>query len=166
MLTRAFKLLLVASLCMLGGCSGLRPLYGTAGSGPSVVANMSALAVEEQHTRAGQIIRNELLDGVSTRTPRFSLKLLVTERVIDVASLSSTLGSRRRYALSAHYELAEFGSGKPVNSGDSFSNVEFDTINTPVADLQAADDARRRASKELGQDLRLRIAAFLSVTKG
>ena len=166
MLTRAFKLLLVASLCMLGGCSGLRPLYGTAGGGSSVVANMSALAVEEQHTRAGQIIRNELLDGVSTASPRFALKLLVTERVIDVASLSSTLGSRKRYALSAHYELVQFGSGKPVNSGDSFSNVEFDTINVPVADLQAADDARRRASKELGQDLRLRIATFLSATKG
>ena len=159
-------MIVVVSLCVLSGCSGFRPLYGTAPGGGSVAVDMSSLTVEEQHTRGGQIIRNELLDGVKPGQARFSLKLDVTERLIDVASLSSSLGSRRRYALSAHYELIDLASSKSLTKGDSFSNVEFDTVNVPVSDLQAADDARLRAGKELGGDLRLRIATFLSASKG
>ena len=159
----------VVALCGLlafTGCTGLKPLYGTSAGGTSVAADMSSLTVEEQRSRAGQIIRNELLDGVKPGQPHFALNLQVTERQIDVASLSSTLGSRKRYALTAHYELVNTASSKTLTSGDSFSNVEYDTVNVPVADLQAADDARKRAGKELGQDLRLRIATFLSSTKG
>jgi LPS-assembly lipoprotein len=157
---------LVVGLFGLSGCSGLKPLYGTASNGSSVASDISALSVEEQHSRAGQIVRNELLDGVKPGQTRYSLKLQVTERVIDVATLSSTLGSRKRYALSSHYDLVDSVGGKTVTTGDTFSNVEFDTINQPVADLQAADDARNRAGRELGQDLRLRIAASLSALKG
>jgi LPS-assembly lipoprotein len=166
MLKRISQLIVVVSLCVLSGCSGFRPLYGTAPGGGSVAVDMSSLAVEEQHTRGGQIIRNELLDGVQPGLARYSLKLDVTERWIDVASLSSSLGSRRRYALTAHYELIDLASSKSLTKGDSFSNVEFDTVNVPVSDLQAADDARLRAGKELGGDLRLRIATFLSASKG
>jgi len=147
----------------LSGCSGYKPLYGTASG--TVAADISALAVEEQHTRAGQIIRNELLDGVKPGAARYNLKLVVTEKLIDVATLSSRLGSRRRVALSVHYDLIDTNGVKSLTSGDSFSNVEFDTINQPVADLQAAEDAKRRAGKELGQDIRLRIAAFLSTPR-
>jgi LPS-assembly lipoprotein len=166
MLKRISQLIVVLSLCVLSGCSGFKPLYGTAPGGGSVAVDMSSLTVEEQHTRGGQIIRNELLDGVQPGLARYSLKLDVTERWIDVASLSSSLGSRRRYALTAHYELIDLASSKSLTKGDSFSNVEFDTVNVPVSDLQAADDARLRAGKELGGDLRLRIATFLSASKG
>ena len=165
MLKQISQLIVVVSLCVLSGCTGFKPLYGTAAVGGSVAVDMSALAVEEQHSRGGQILRNVLLDGVKPAQARFTLKLQVTERVIDVASLSSTLGSRKRYALSAHYELIDLASSKSLTAGDSFSNVEFDIINVPVSDLQAADDARMRAGRELGQDLRLRIAAFLSASK-
>lgn len=166
MLKFLLQFTLVSGLFGLSGCTGFKPLYGTNAGGLSVVASMSALAVEEQRSRAGQIVRNELLDGVTPGQSRFQLKLLVTERIFDIANLSSTLGARRRYALTAHYELIASSNGRSLNAGDSFSNVEFDIINLPVADLQAADDARTRASKELGQDLRLRIAAFLSTAKG
>jgi LPS-assembly lipoprotein len=166
MLKQISQLMIVVSLCAVSGCSGFRPLYGTASGGSSVAADMSSLAVEEQHTRAGQIIRNELLDGVTPGLARYTLKLAVTERSINVASLSSSLGSRARYALSAHYELIDSQSGKSLTVGDSFSNVEYNLIDVPVSDVQAADDARMRAGKELGGDLRLRIAAFLSANKG
>ena len=166
MLKRIAPLFLISCSVGLSGCTGLRPLYGSSGTNGSVAADISFLAVAEQHTRSGQIVRNQLLDGVKPGQSRYNLKLDVTERVIDVASLPSTLGSRKRYALSAHYELIDGVGGKSISSGDSFSNVEFDTINQPVADLQAADDARDRAGRELGQDLRLRIAVFLSASKG
>ena len=68
--------------------------------------------------------------------------------------------------MSAHFELYDTASGKSLNSGNSFSNVEFDVINVPVSDLSAADNARARAAKELGQDIKLRLSAILAAQKG
>ena len=150
----------------LAGCGTYRPLYGKGPDGTSLAGSLASLSVPEQHTRSGQLLRNELLDGTHPGAlQRFSLKLDVTERVIYVAGLSSSSAVRKRFNLTAHFELFDAKSDKPVTAGDSFSNVEFDTVNVPVSDLQAEDAARSRAAKELGQDIRLRLASFLAIQK-
>ena len=67
------KALPALALCalLLGGCGTYRPLYGTAANGTSVATSLSQLMVQEQHTRAGQLIRNELLDGAGTGRQRY-----------------------------------------------------------------------------------------------
>ena len=57
-------------------------------------------------------------------------------------------------------------TGKAVSEGASFSNVSYDTLREPIADLQAADNARDRATREVAEDIRLRLAAFLSTSSG
>ncbi len=151
---------------VLAGCGTYRPLYGKGPDGTSVAASLAAISVEEQHSRAGQLVRNELLDGTSAGHLRYSVKLLVTENVFGIAGHSGSQGVRYRYNLAAHFDLIDQATSKSVTHGDSFSNVEFDTLNIPAADLAAQDTARTRAAKELGQDLRLRLAAALSAQKG
>ena len=160
------KATLALLLCLtLTACGTYRPLYGKGPDGTSVAGSLSSMSVQEQHTRSGQLLRNELLDGTQSGAgQRFNLKLDVTERVIYVASLSSS-AARKRFNLTAHFELFDAKSDKPATAGDSFSNVEFDTVNVPVSDLQAEDAARSRAAKELGQDIRLRLATFLATQK-
>lgn len=150
----------------LAGCGSYRPLYGKGPNGTDVVASLSAISVEEQHSRAGQLVRNELLDGTSKGAVRYSVKLLVAENVFGVAGHSGSQGVRYRYNLTAHFDVIDQATSKSLTHGDSFSNVEFDTLNIPAADLAAQDTARTRAAKELGQDLRLRLAAALSAQKG
>lgn len=158
--------LLLFTVLGLSACSTYRPLYGKGPDGISVSQGLANISVPEQHSRAGQLLRNELLDGIgASPSSRYSLKLDITEKTVDVSSLSSSSAARKRYSLSAHYELVDSVSGKVGTSGDSFSNVSFDTINQPVSDLNAADNARLRAAKELGQDMKLRLAAFLSTQK-
>ncbi len=154
-------------LCLsLAACGAYRPLYGSGPDGTGVAASLSSMSVQQQHTRSGQLLRNELLDGTHGDGPqRFNLKLDLIERIIYVASLSSSSATRRRFNLSAHFELFDTASSKALSAGDSFSNVEFDTVNVPVSDLQAVDAARSRAAKELGQDIRLRLATFLATQK-
>ena len=161
------KATLALLLCLtLTACGTYRPLYGKGPDGTSVAGSLSSMSVQEQHTRSGQLLRNELLDGTQSGAgQRFTLKLDVTERVIYVASLSSSSAARKRFNLTAHFELFDAKSDKPATAGDSFSNVEFDTVNVPVSDLQAEDAARSRAAKELGQDIRLRLATFLATRK-
>ncbi|MEP6828440.1 MAG: LPS assembly lipoprotein LptE [Aestuariivirga sp.] len=161
------KATLALLLCLtLAACGTYRPLYGKRPDGTSVAESLSSMAVQEQHTRSGQLLRNELLDGTQSGAgQRFTLKLDVTERVIYVASLSSSSAARKRFSLTAYFELFDAKSDKSATAGDSFSNVEFDTVNVPVSDLQAEDAARSRAAKELGQDIRLRLATFLATQK-
>ena len=158
------KIVVALLLCLsLAACGAYRPLYGSGPDGSNVAANLAAISVAEQHTRSGQLLRNELLDGThSVGQQRFQLKLDITERVISVAGLSSSSAVRRRFSLTARFELFDTKSDKPVTAGEGFSNVEFDTVNVPVSDLQAQDAARSRAAKELGQDIRLRLATFLA----
>jgi LPS-assembly lipoprotein len=150
-------------LLLLSGCTGFRPLYGKGPTGENVPGALSSVAVPEQHMRSGQLIRNELLSTMGTGAARFSLRLAVTEKTIDVSTLSQSNLRRKRFNLTAHYELVNGATGKVEAAGDSFSNVSFDTVRQPVADLQAANNAMERAAQEIGQDLRQRIAAYFAV---
>lgn len=151
-------------LALLGGCSTYRPLYGRTEANGSVATELSTIAVAEQTQRAGQLVRNELISsfGGQPSSSRYVLKLDVTEKTQDVSSLADSNVERHRYRLSVNYQLVEASSGKELSSGKSFSNVSYDTVEEPVADLQAAENARERAARELAQDIRLRLSAFLS----
>ena len=54
-----FIYLIVASL--LAGCSGYHALYGKGPGGLGVTSELATVSVPEQHTRAGQLVRNDLL---------------------------------------------------------------------------------------------------------
>jgi LPS-assembly lipoprotein len=156
----------VLLLLGLSACS-YRPLYGGGAAGSSVVAALSQVAVDEQKTRAGQMVRNELVStlGGSKGTARYVLHMVPTETTTGVSSISTQKLNRKRYKLSVKYELTEVKSGASLTAGTSFSNVSFDTIEQPLADLQAADNAQLRAAQEVSEDLRTRLAAFLSANQ-
>jgi LPS-assembly lipoprotein len=156
-------LLLPVLLSLLAGCS-YRPLYGTNANGSSVVAALSQVAVDEQKTRAGQLVRNELISslGGGNGTARYVLHLVPVETTSDVSSSSTQKLYRKRYKLSVKYTLTDVKSGNSVTSGTSFSNVSFDTVEQQLADLQASDNAQLRAAQEVSEDIRTRLAAVLS----
>ncbi len=150
---RAF---LVLSGLSLAGC-GFRPLYG-GGEGSAAAIGLSQISVDEQKTRAGQLLRNELLSsrlGSNPQTSTYRLALDVTET--GKANAGTT--ARVNYRMTANYRVIETRTGKQVDQGKSFSVVGFDTVSEPLADLQAENNARQRAARELGQDIKLRLAA-------
>lgn len=158
---------ILAIVLLLTGCGSYRPLYSTNAAGSSVVAELSGMAVAEQRTRAGQLVRNDVLSGInSDGTSRYELRLTPTENTASISSLAGTNVKRLKYNLSVAFQLVDLTSGSTLKQGTSFSNVSYDTIREPVADLQAANNARDRAAKEVGQDLRLRLAAAFSAKQG
>jgi LPS-assembly lipoprotein len=147
----------------LAGC-GYRPLYGNAGgsNNASVVQKLADVSVEEQKTRAGQIVRNELISTMGGGGSHYLLKMVLNESRFGIASINNTSVTRHRYTLSVGYQLIDTGSGKQVSSGRSFSTIDYDEIKEPVADLQAEENARERAARETAQDLRVRLSAFFA----
>jgi LPS-assembly lipoprotein len=162
-----FRLCVVLFALNLAGCAGYHPLYGTTGSGENVASALASVSVIEQRSRAGQLVRNEVLGSSNTDVQvRYELRLEPKETTSTVSVLAGTNTKRKRYNLSVSFEMVDVATGTALLHGSSFSNVSYDTVLEPVADLQAADNARNRAATEVGQDLRLRMAAFLSSHKG
>jgi LPS-assembly lipoprotein len=159
------QLTAIALFCfclLLTGCS-YRPLYGTGADGKGVAVALSGIAIDEQKTRAGQIVRNNLISSFgNSGSSQFVLRLLPDEKTQQISSISTQKLTRQRYKLNMKYELADVKSGETVASGASFSNVSYDTVEQPIADLRAAENARERAAREVAEDIRLRLAAHFS----
>ena len=156
--------LIVISLA-LAGCSNYRPLYGAGGDGKGVAVALSGIAVEEQKERAGQIVRNNLISSFGGGGSTFILRLKPVEKSQRLSTLSGQKVERYRYNLKVGYELADGKSGQAIITGSSFSNVSYDTVEQPIADLRAAENARERAAREVAEDIRLRLAAHFSSTQ-
>jgi LPS-assembly lipoprotein len=163
----ALRIVMLALTLTLAGCASYKPLYGTTANGGSVSATLSEVAIAPQKSRAGQLVRNEVLRSSDANSvSRFELRLVPTESTSSVSELAGTNTKRKRFNLSVAYELVDLKTGNLITKGTSFSNVSFDTVREPVADLQAANSAQGRAAQEVGQDLRLRLAAFISSHSG
>jgi LPS-assembly lipoprotein len=147
---------------LLAGCSNTRPLYGTGADGKSAALALAGIAVDEQKTRAGQIVRNNLISSFGGSGSDFVLRLTPVEKTQEVSSSSIQDLTRKRYRLSVKYELADVKTSQVLTSGSSFSNVSYDTVEQPIADLRAAENARERAAREVAEDIRLRLAAHFA----
>jgi LPS-assembly lipoprotein len=157
------RILALSVLLLVAGCSGYRPLYGTGADGKNVADTLSSISVQEQRSRTGQLLRNNLLAGLSSGgVNQFELRMAISDYASGVSTLNTTTVYRKRYNLSVRYELFQLNSGVLVTSGTSFANVSYDTLREPVADLQAAENARDRATTQVAQDIRQRLAAFMA----
>lgn len=153
---------LVIVALLLAGCS-YKPLYGSGSDGKGVAVALSGIAVDEQKTRAGQLVRNNLLSSFGTGGSGAQvLRLVPDERSQQLSSNSVSKLERYRYNLKIKYELVDSQTGTVLTGGSSFSNVSYDTVRQPIADLRAAENARERASREVAEDIRLRLAAYFS----
>ena len=149
----------------LSGC-GYRPLYSSGSDGRGVVDSLSSIAIQEQDSRAGQLVRNSLLSSMrpAGAAQQDQFKLILKPELVQSSLVSQSLPGikRRRLRLTVSYQLLEAGSGSVVNSGKTFSAVSYDIIREPVADLQAESNATDRAAQEVAADIRTRLAAYMA----
>lgn len=153
----------ILASAMLAGCTSYRPLYGSNGASAGVADQLSGIEVAEQKTRAGQLVRNELMSVMRGGGARnYVLELLPEETTKKVSDPVGQKLERYRYTLKMKYALRQPGSNEALAGGSAFSNVSYDTVEQPVSDLQAAENAKLRASKEVSEEIRMRLAAYFS----
>lgn len=161
----SYKLLLVASAIGLGSCS-YQPLYSTSASGKRVADQLLSVSVEQQNSRTGQLIRNEIISSIgasNTATPsRYRLGFISTAKDADTVKSFGSDILRKSYQLSVKYHLVDTSNGKIVHKGNTFAHVSYDKTAAPFADYRAKISAQERAAKEVGTDIRTRLAAYFS----
>lgn len=154
-----------ACLLLLGGC-GFQPLYGSREDGSSVAQALSSVSIPEPTTRLGQLIRNELLSAIAPAGTGsgdlYTLELLAQANEETAIQALNTDVLRRIVRINADFRLIDNMTGKPVHTGKSFSQASYDRTETPFANYQARITAEERAAKEIGADIRTRLAAYFA----
>jgi LPS-assembly lipoprotein len=151
----------------LAGC-GFQPLHGR-GAQSVNTADLDTVQVPVLRDREGQLLTNFLSQGFNPDGRRS-----VTHYYLDV-SLNTTkqdLGVRRdatatrinlRY--DASLVLREAVTNKQVFKGKSVITVSYNILEERFATLAAKQDAVRRGTKALADNIKIRIAAFLASRK-
>lgn len=156
---------LLLGAVLLQGC-GYQPLYATRADGTSVVDDLAAVSVEQQQTRVGQLVRNEIVKSTrpagSGAPDRFVLKLKAKGDSQTLVDTADTVHRRLAYNLSAEFQLIDIASQRPVFSGRAFSRVPYDRLNASFSNVQAQVNAEEQAAQQVGQEVKLRVAAFLA----
>jgi LPS-assembly lipoprotein len=158
----ATTLLMVAAL-VLAGC-GYRPMYGSSATSPGVAGSLSSISIPEPTDRTGQLIRNELISSMQTGRGEDKYMLNLTTTLADNGVILDKQPSVGRQAIliTTTYELVDRSTGKVLTKGTTFARVPYDTVRQPFADMQAQKDATERAAREVGADIRTRLAAYFA----
>ena len=158
----------LALLCIVAGflsACGFEPLYGTTAEGSGVAAELSAIEIEEQDNRMGQLIRNDLLSSFASGNPQASrYRLQFTAIAGSQALIENDNKDTRRfsYRVNVNYRLIDEKTGNELSAGKTFSQVSYDRTTSDFSNVQAETNAMERAAKEIGNDIRTRLAAYFS----
>ena len=159
------SVIVLCASVLLQGC-GYQPLYATRADGTSVSHQLAEVGIEQQSTRVGQLVRNEIIK--STRpagiggTDRYFLKFVTASNAQTLVDTADTVHRRLAYNLSVKFQLFDAATSKPVFSGSAFSRVPYDRLNASFANVQARTNAEEQAARQVGEEIKTRLAAYLS----
>jgi hypothetical protein len=157
--------LIVGLLCLqLVGC-GLHPLYGGSRS-PLSADEFSDIFVEMPNSRMVQLVRNEMTIGSngagSAEGAKFVLVLTDNNNVSTVLASKTGFNRREMLDVNVSFILRDNITQKEVFAGRSFAVVPYDRGSSEFNNLQAVEDAQKRAAKLISEDIRNRLSVHLA----
>ena len=159
--------LLVASTPALSACggSGFQPLYA---NGPnSTGEQLAQVDIAPIPGRVGQRVRNELIfqntGGKEVPPPRFKLEVVLRET--NHTTLVQTDGTSRGaiYLLEANFRLLDIKNPRNILfQGTSYGRGAFERLDSIYSNVRAAEDAQNRVARTVAEDMKQRVATYLS----
>lgn len=149
----------------LGGC-GFHPLYGTHSDSQNTNADLANVRIAPIANRTGQLLYNQLRDRLNPTgkpaEPVYVLEVNIVESGADLLLEPNNTASRTILDLTAHYKLRDIKSGSTLLTSQSRSSLSYDIQDSQYATLSSEQDVRRRATKQLSDDISTRLALFFS----
>ncbi|HTO42114.1 MAG TPA: LPS assembly lipoprotein LptE [Rhizomicrobium sp.] len=157
MIGRLSALVLVLGLA----ACGFRPLYGTSGASPAVMASIYVDPIPE---RTGYELRDSLINllnsGAGT-SKQYRLKITLKEDRKGIALQNDATITRYNYLTDADYELID-NTGKVVTRGHQSTLAAYNVVASPYATLSAQQDAQNRAAQDLAQRIQLDLGVWFA----
>ncbi|MFA5119956.1 LPS assembly lipoprotein LptE [Zavarzinia sp.] len=169
-LARLLTAVVLGTVLALAGC-GFRPMYGSESTSAEAEALLGSVAVSPiGKDRTGQVLRNDLIDrisaGRSAQNPRYRLD--VTLETYELGGLIQSDATVTRYTvtLRAKIHLVDVASGQGVMDELARATTAYNIPVSEYAAISAQQDAYRRASTQLADEIRSRVASFLEANRG
>lgn len=172
-----------AAVCLLAALAActVQPLYSARGSGgalsgnitPDMRGKLAAIAIDSPGDRMTQLVRNRLIYLLSggagqPASPAYRLALNVRSHVEQAVRVNIGDGTDREGRASAGTVIAvsdyvlKDSQGKPLLMRKRSVTASFDRPRQEYANLQAEQDAKKRAAEELAERIFLSLAQDLA----
>ena len=149
---------------ILGAC-GFTPLYRRDRESASF-RQMAAVDIPAVDDRLSQLVRNHLLDLVSPEgkpaRPLYRLSFVAAESQGGVLLTRSDVVTRYNMAVSVTYRLVHVQGGQELLTDSITSYAAYSVLRAEFASLVAEEDARARAARDVGEQMRIRLAIFFA----
>jgi len=153
------------ALLLVSAC-GFHPLYGGGEGVGAVRTELAAIRIRPIADRTGQLLYDELRDrlnpGGEPAAPRYVLAVELQEASESLALRSDETATRTNLTLRASFTLSDAATAAVVTRGKSRSTISYDILRSEFASIASASDARARGVGDLADDIRTRLAVFLS----
>lgn len=160
-------LLLACAALTLGGCGGLRPLYGGGVDGP-VQTMLAAVEVAPIEGQSGWLVANALKDrldtGRSGGSARYRLNVTLDDQIAGLGVRRDDSVARERRTLRARYQLVELGTGTVVVDATAGSDAGVDVVGSEYATIAAERTALERLSGIVADQIVSRVARYAQST--
>ncbi|HWE20300.1 MAG TPA: LPS assembly lipoprotein LptE [Hyphomicrobiaceae bacterium] len=156
----------VAAALTACGDGGFRPLYAPSGMGGGVSERMKEVDFAPIPGRVGQRIRNDLIfestGGGYPAPPQYRFEVVLKEDVTSTLVNISGQVSGAVYSAQASFRLIDAREKKVVFQGTSYARAPFERFESIYSNVRAREDAENRAARTIAEDLKTRLAAYLS----
>ena len=169
------RVVALALLSALAGC-GFRPLYGKSETNAGVNAELQQIKIMNVHAdatkydRAAQEMHNMLRERLNPNgAPARPRYVLETQLKISVARTGIQItdeATRARMTASSHFSLQDPVTKKILFQGSEVSINSYNVADSQYATLSAENDAMRRATREISDAIRLRLAIYFERQNG
>ncbi len=163
----AWTLVWLAVGLALGAC-GFEPLYGGRDGG-ATPAELAQVRIDVISDRSGQILRNFLLDRLNPNgrpdRPAYALEINLVERREDLSIRKDEVATRANFVVTAEYRLREAGAGRELTRGQVRSSNSFNIGISEFATLSGEADARNRALREIGDEIKTRLGIYFAARR-
>ncbi|MEO8560245.1 MAG: hypothetical protein ABI439_14335 [Rhodospirillales bacterium] len=161
------KIWIAVLVSLLVAACDLQPLYGNRDKpGDAVFNDFAQTKVDTIPDRAGQLLRNELLDRINFRgepsKPTYELKIKLTETQQNILVRSDEIATATNVSSVADYELIDIATKRVLTSGRSISINRVNILRSPYATVVSSEDARQRAAQQIAEDIRTRIGIYFN----
>jgi len=167
--------LVLCGLFVLAGC-GFQPLYNQPsadgdGARYNVQSDLETINIKPIKDRIGQQLRNLLLTRLNPSgepaNPAYALRITLSESVQHLGIRKTSFATRANLLITATYSLghaadpsADANLAETLANGSVSATSSYDISTYEFTTLTARKDARKRAVREIADDLRTRLAVF------
>lgn len=169
----SFKITFLIALTLSMSACGFRPLYAPPSENPGIQGvyafdELQRVAISNIPEREGQYLRNALVRLLHPKGRRGDVQYILTislsEGTANLAVQRSAEATRANLTVTGSINLKPLIAGNQVHSDVVTSTSGYNIFQSEFQTLMAEKGARERALDDLAQQIRIRLAAYLTNT--